>query len=294
MGLPPRLYKYRPFDVNTLRMFCDASVYYADPRKFNDPLECRPLLEKGVRREEIEDLCRKMLEENYCRNKQPNPVQKATDQLEMLRRSSEEADKAKRQDYYMRLLGSKVKELLANEMAPCGVLSLCKRWNSPLMWSHYAAGQTGLCVEFSTAGHGCQELRKVAYGDGAILRSTDLIRWKLQDDKDAKQRIVDAFFYSKASAWKYEMEWRDVCPMNGSKSLPFHIHGIYFGFACEPWVRGCIVKLLDGSPCEPTKYYEMIRKSAGHIVRRELDSEELKAEAMRSSPHWDFAAVVSA
>lgn len=291
MNTPPYLYKYLKFDVRTIELLCGASIYYADPRDFNDPLDCRPLLEKGVQSEEMTALCLTMLEENYRRNKQPDPSQKAAAKLDNIRYLSGENGKVGQRDYYMRLLGREVKELLSNEMAPCGVLSLCKRWNSPLMWSHYAAGHTGVCIEFATKGHGCQQLRQVEYGNGAVLQAAELIRWKLKGDADARRKVVDAFFYSKSLAWKYEKEWRDVSAMNGSHPMPFHIHGICFGFACKAWARGCVAKLLDGSPCEPKKYYEMTRKSAGHFVRREIDPAELKAEAIRSSPHWDFESV---
>ena len=40
MAVPTKLYKYRKFDVKALNMITDHGLHYADPRKFNDPLDC--------------------------------------------------------------------------------------------------------------------------------------------------------------------------------------------------------------------------------------------------------------
>lgn len=59
--LPHRLYKYRAFNVNTLRLLSEAEVYYADPADFNDPLDCSPTIEIDTDRSSLEKLCYKML-----------------------------------------------------------------------------------------------------------------------------------------------------------------------------------------------------------------------------------------
>ena len=43
--VPDRLYKYRHFDDVTLEALVDDTVYFADPTRFNDPLDSRPSLE---------------------------------------------------------------------------------------------------------------------------------------------------------------------------------------------------------------------------------------------------------
>lgn len=42
--VPKKLYKYRPFNASTLRLLSQAETYYADPLKFNDPLNCKPVI----------------------------------------------------------------------------------------------------------------------------------------------------------------------------------------------------------------------------------------------------------
>jgi hypothetical protein len=59
--VPKRLYKYRSFNVNSLRSLTEAETYYSNPRAFNDPLDCDPPIEVDVDRASLEHLCYKML-----------------------------------------------------------------------------------------------------------------------------------------------------------------------------------------------------------------------------------------
>ena len=60
-ALPKRLYKYRAFNINTLRLLTEAQVYYARPDAFNDPLDCSPTIQVDVDRATLERLCFAML-----------------------------------------------------------------------------------------------------------------------------------------------------------------------------------------------------------------------------------------
>lgn len=63
--LPGRQYKYRAFNVNTLRLLSEAEVYYANPVSFNDPLDCSPTIQIDTDRASLEKLCYKMLVAAY-------------------------------------------------------------------------------------------------------------------------------------------------------------------------------------------------------------------------------------
>ena len=62
---PHSLYKYRAINVNPLRMFSQAEVYYANPAAFNDPLDCNPTVQIDTDRRLLEKLCFKMLKAGY-------------------------------------------------------------------------------------------------------------------------------------------------------------------------------------------------------------------------------------
>jgi hypothetical protein len=292
---PRKLYKYRQFDNNALRMLCEANVYYADPRTFNDPLDCDPTMKKGVTLRDFEQLCIQMLNAEYLRNHPNEPDAgntKADERLNYLRYMTTEVsnglrDAAARQ-YYALLLSSEIKRLLNAEMAPRGIFSVSTKWNNSLMWSHYACGHSGICIEFDAENHQCQNLRQVRYSSNAVVEARDLIQWKLHHSEEAESRVFDTYYLAKSSAWSYESEWRDISQTTGFQSMPFRISGIYFGLKCEHWARASIVKLLGDSPGEPDAYYEMERvPGKSHLRRRRLDNEdiaEMKATAIRYSP----------
>ena len=56
MPLPQKLYKYYPFNTQTQRLLTHSQLYYASPKKFNDPLDCRPNIDVDVDVKEIENL----------------------------------------------------------------------------------------------------------------------------------------------------------------------------------------------------------------------------------------------
>src|SRR5262249_49787999 len=68
--VPRRLYKYRSFNVNSLRLLTEAEIYYADPRRFNDPLDCNPTINVDVERSDLEHLCYKLLRSIGLNNKE--------------------------------------------------------------------------------------------------------------------------------------------------------------------------------------------------------------------------------
>ena len=59
--LPTKLYKYRSFQVNSLRAITQAEVFYARPSTFNDPLDCDPTIEVDIGRVTLERLAYRML-----------------------------------------------------------------------------------------------------------------------------------------------------------------------------------------------------------------------------------------
>ena len=63
--IPKNLYKYRAFNVNTLRMLSEAEIYYADPIRFNDPLDSNPTLQIDVDIHQLEGLLHRLIFQKY-------------------------------------------------------------------------------------------------------------------------------------------------------------------------------------------------------------------------------------
>jgi Protein of unknown function (DUF2971) len=190
--LPRWLYKYKAFNVNTLGLLSSAHVYYANPEKFNDPLDCKPTIQIDTDRSSLEKLCYKMLVAAYS---EEHARRKITEN----RYLSEEDDEGNRDSeteahYYMQLLASDIKGLLYSEFGKKGVLSLAEQWNCPLMWSHYADQHRGLCIEYDTTDNECPKIMAVDYRRPRSIRVTDLVAWKVNGSADAAKAIHDAFF----------------------------------------------------------------------------------------------------
>lgn len=282
---PKRLYKYRAFNVNTLRLLSEAEVYYADPTSFNDPLDSRPTIQIDADRIALENLLYQML----ARSVSKEYAQKEIGNHRYM--SSEYGDYKTDPDtaaYYMRLLASNVKGLLYKELGTRGVLSLAERWDCPLMWSHYADEHRGLCIEYDMTDNACKDLHPVDYRMPRSIKVSDLIDWKIHRSTSAEQTIMKAFFFAKAPSWRYEREWREVVHPFGSKSAPAHVSSIHFGLRCDSSVITTMVKLHTRSE-RPVKFYAIHPRHDSFRLKRSLvDTDEIEATGFRSSPLLDF------
>ena len=57
-----KLYKYKPFNLQTLAMLIYDQIYCADPTTFNDPLDTKPCIKPDVSDVELEGILRKLIE----------------------------------------------------------------------------------------------------------------------------------------------------------------------------------------------------------------------------------------
>lgn len=282
--LPSKLYKYRSFNVDTLRLLGREEVFYANPETFNDPLDCRPTVEIDTDRTLLEKLCFRML---VAAGKDREAARKVIQNHRYM--STEWGDfntDPEVEESYKQGIGIETKGLLDKEMALSGVLSLSARWNCPLMWSHYADEHRGICIEFDMDRNLCENIKPVVYKRPVSIKISELAQWKLHNSDSAHQSVVDKYFFSKSRPWSYEKEWRDLRP-SGATAAPFHISAVYFGFRCEHIIQTTIVKLLT-DPDSAIKFYEMYPKDDSRFQRRLANIGEIKANGVQSSALMDF------
>ncbi len=282
--MPIKLYKYRTFGVRALRSLTGAEVHYSRPLTFNDPLDCDPTIDVDIGRATLEKLLYRMLLRRLEKKQ-------AAERVNYLRYMSTEygnfeSDKDV-EAYLVRMLASDIKSELDDEFSQHGVLSLSATWSSALMWSHYADEHRGICIEYDTTDQDHPNLRPVSYHATRAVKASDLARWKGADDAAAKDRVLQTYFYSKSSEWKYEKEWRDVRKDNGITELPFKINAIHFGLRCDHAVISSIVRLLNDQP--QIKLYTIRPKDDTFKLRRSRlsaeDIAEIDATAI-SEPSW--------
>ena len=280
-----KLYKFRPFGINSLSELCNSEVYFSNPKNFNDPLDCSPTLINDICLSELEKLCHRMLSKNYS-------LVKADSDLHDLRyQSTEHGDyrvDQEVQENYKRNILAEIKRQLDIVMKSKGVLSMATQWKSPLMWSHYADEHKGICIEYDVSQSALGKPKKVDYLGGRGIYLSQLIDYIFNASEKAKEAIEHKYFYTKAGQWSYEEEWRYTSETQGINYAPFPISAIYFGMRCDRPVVSSIVKLLNGSNSNINFYQVYADHNSFELHERSVDIEELIACTPRPSPVLEF------
>jgi hypothetical protein len=205
--------------------------------------------------------------------------------------STENSDYKKDDTILKEFLADEIRRLFYVEMSTRGIFSLSETWKSPLMWSHYADEHRGLCIEYDTTQIAHPDLAAVDYRSPRSVKVSDLIEWKLNGSAEAESRVYNTFFFSKASGWKYEKEWRDIHPSSGAHDTGFSIVAVYFGLRCDSAVITSIVKLYSHD--RSVQFFGIYPQDDGFgLKRRPIDRDEVEACGVRSSTILAFKDVV--
>ena len=163
--------------------------------------------------------------------------------------------------------------LLARRLKAWGVLSLSARWNSPLMWSHYADQHRGFCVEYDMSTSYCPIVESVDYVGNRRVRASDLYDWIIRGSASSCKAVFEAYFFAKASDWRYEKEWRVLRKEKGRGGAPFEMSAIYFGVRCESSIRLSIAHMLEG---RHLKFYGVdFYSNSSRLKRKRLDVRQI-------------------
>jgi len=272
---PKRLYKYRTFSDKTLRLLTEAEVYYANPNTFNDPLDSQPIVNVDIDPHDIERLLHRMIKETKGKSAADQAINEHLDDFEQYK------SHPKATEYYTRNLTRDIERRLRSELGQRGVLSLAKKWDCPLMWSHYADQHRGLCIEYDMCHTAFSHLRPISYQMQRGVQASDLVAWKIKGDSTARERIFNTVFFTKAPQWRYEHEWRDLITKNAARSAPAEISAVYFGFRCDTSVITTVVRLYRGLT-RKVKFYNIYpQTNSFRLKRRLVNTDEINASGMR-------------
>lgn len=199
------VFKYFPSDRASFLE--DGLIRFSPPGALNDPYECLPALS-----DELEQVAVDYLRRDIARDFSPSPFDdrnarriKAAQLKVAMDRLDKKFKKAPgffREQFFKHTSDSLDKNL--------GILSLSRRWNSALMWSHYTSSYTGYCVGFK---------RDHAFFDG--VHDPDGERFPLSPVRYSehrtliqKQRLSHSeainLILTKSLDWSYEEEERLV------------------------------------------------------------------------------------
>jgi hypothetical protein len=288
---PKRLYKYRSFSDLTLGMLVEDTIFFADPTRFNDPLDTKPTLSTDIPNSELEVILSQLIEERMCAEmsaaaktiKYSGPKT-----LEHIARQSRKAAEraladiryhATNPDYEVDnpeqfLLGHYVQEELLRRYDR-GVFSLAERSNCPLMWSHYGDQHRGICLGYSVPGDTASDVHKMKYGGSRLVQASE-VSAMLSGDNAARRRVDEAVLLKKAKPWSYEREWR-LLGQRGEQNSSLELEEVIFGMRCSTAVMFAVIRALSGRE-RPVRFYE-IRGQHGRFLldKRAADTDEIVA-----------------
>lgn len=213
---PATLFRYYPATLLTLENIKAQSLFFGGVRSFNDPFECsvaradtrsNPSAVATLRRRyssapEIPAIIRNTVGSM--------PVDEFE---ELVTRSALECVQTAKTDF----------------IAGRGVVCFSERNENLLMWSHYASGGSGVCLEFRTANDLFKSAFQVRYAkEPPIL---DALQVMASSFDGTGPVWIEDLYCTKPEDWCYEKEWRVIHQKQGTLyTYPREaLKAVYFG-----------------------------------------------------------------
>ncbi|MEW8292733.1 MAG: DUF2971 domain-containing protein [Candidatus Thiodiazotropha endolucinida] len=296
-SMPEIIYRYQPFNALSLDALCHDRLYFSDPNKFNDPLDCKPVVindsDKLTLRNILIALIETRVTGEVINSLRAAKVEGEQAQAHAHRQGKQEAGNkirniayhATNPDYEVsveeaecNLLTYAIQtELLKQNNR--GVCCLSEEYNNPLLWSHYGDQHKGFCLGYSLDRNPKPEINKVAYGGERTVQTSLIAGAVLQDDEQAQELLDNQMFLRKAEPWQYEKEWR-IFHGVGLQDSPLKLEEINFGIRCPDAVIHAVVEALEP---RDIKFYSMHSVWKTFELDRTDDLSELRAFLPRTS-----------
>lgn len=191
--MPPKyLYKYEKINVQTLRNLKNAQIYFNTPASFNDPFDCSVLEASVILGDnEVVELYKRFLKsKNKLANTEINSVEDIPkDDIKQIHQASEKHLKAQQ---------NKI-------LTQTGCTCFSEINDNILLWSHYADGHKGICLEFDTSFPLFAKVKDVKYSQR--FPSMDPIKMLFGSNDEISEEWLKPLC-TKYECWGYEKEWR--------------------------------------------------------------------------------------
>lgn len=223
------VYKY--MGQNRRKFLDNGLIRFTQPPALNDPYECLAAFPDLSPDEQAGRIMAGALEQIDLRESDSGEVrQQKVSQIE-LAYARLKAIRLENPNFF-RDLSDQVNGAKVN--GQLGILSLSRRWNSALMWSHYTDSYKGFCVGFDRSHEFFTEVM-----NGGDLQRTGLLPVRYDTLRTiVPQRIEDAdglnIFLTKSIDWAYEEEDRLLALLkladikNDEKPHPVYLFKIPF------------------------------------------------------------------
>ena len=178
-GLPTRLHKFTSINLNLHKSLKEAYLWHSRPSILNDPFDCyHKLLTYEPTESDIIDFCTR----NFKKGELPLVLQ-----IERLLKNPQKLVEAQQSSLEDNINGQ-------------GICCFAENYTNTLMWSHYAANHTGICLVFKPHLDTSLFVVKVQYKDEFVP----------QNYYGEHRKGVLSMLSTKSNDWKYEQEYRSI------------------------------------------------------------------------------------
>ncbi len=264
---PKLLYKYQPCTCQSTSSLAAHKIWFSIPERFNDPFDCnfgvtlddlsnecitsiiRVMRENKIPEIDLSGLFDHGVAERYLTNGKANSL--AQERLRgILPRLTEMIEKKRNRIY-----------------TSWGVACFTTKKLDTLMWSHYADGHRGFCLEFDTSFQPFQP----GGGQSGALRvryCKKYPRFNLAAVFKQEQSAVEDILTTKGCSFRREKEYR-IIRRNGNQSTSYDpkcLTAVYFGANMTEENQFAIASVLRGSE---TKFYKMKKSKERFLLTYE-------------------------
>lgn len=234
-----RLYKYTVFNARAMASLVTEKLWFANPSTFNDPFDCVIPNHAAVHLERLQGRAANQ------RATAARPHKGESAEIARLIRSLHDRllNGASAKDIALAQKFVDGHDALQSSINTFGVLSLSATPKSILMWSHYGAQHSGICLEF-------ERTATSKLGTDAL----PVVYSRLRDlDPDPIQAVPPNRFFMKYSGWRYEREWRVLESTAGLHDFPGRLLSVICGAQMPGPERETVARIVAGLNASRTK-----------------------------------------
>lgn len=224
--IPSKLYKFQSFENKySLENLRQREIWFSKPEGLNDPFDCAISVRVTYNDEEL----MKFITDYYFENLKKEGKSEGifllksqhlqdgipSEELKKEITSALDVTEQSKMDIYRNL----------------GVACFSTNLTDILMWSHYADGHKGFCLEFDTTYPPFNRPEKLLEVQYDISYPT----YPITEITNKSIKLLSPIM-TKSTAWRYENEWRCI-KKSGNSAIRYHpkaLTAIYFGCSASP------------------------------------------------------------
>jgi hypothetical protein len=197
-------------------------IFLSSRTRFNDPHDSNPEIENDLADSLIKNHAQEMLANPWRQDRDPSEI------LQILNTLAQNNTRLNKQQ--ITNIKAQARQTARDYLDQCGLASFSLTMDQPLLWAHYAAGYSGICVVFKR-NHSLQSglclCAKVNYC-GSLPKLPLSLTYRMvaaqrssEDFRELSDRIIFLSFLNKFKLWEYEQEARIFNPFRASTKIAF-------------------------------------------------------------------------